>query len=137
VRSKNTETATSTLVDNIEKLRCSNTPGLIIFLDIKGAFDNIPYKALEDNLLNPANHVEPEIARWILHLLKTRCTTTTNPYTQEQVTICHTRGVTQGAVLSPLIRDFFFDGLIRILANQVSEVIAYADDLCLISSNPA
>ncbi len=37
VRSKNMETARSTLVDNIEMLRSLNTSGLIIFLDIKGA----------------------------------------------------------------------------------------------------
>jgi hypothetical protein len=69
------------LVDNIEMLRSLNTPGLIIFLDIKGAFDNVPYAALEETLQNPARHVEPEIARWIMHLLRTRRTTANNPHT--------------------------------------------------------
>jgi hypothetical protein len=40
IKGRNTETATTILVDEIQTMKQNNSLGLIIFLDIKGAFDN-------------------------------------------------------------------------------------------------
>jgi hypothetical protein len=75
------------------------------------------------------------ITNWILHLLTTRKTTATNQFTSETVTIGHTGGVPQGGVLSPILWNYFFNELIRIVSNLAHTVVAYADDLCILMAS--
>jgi retron-type reverse transcriptase len=133
-KNKSTHTALSALVSCIEELKRDILPGIAVFLDIKGAFDNVPHKSLFNILRDPAQGYDPQIATWLVQLLTTWVTSVDNPYTGETTTVRHTRGVPQGAVVSPVLWNAFYDKLIAQLHASTRCTVAYADDLCFVVS---
>jgi len=128
-----TDLAITRVVQPLELAKASRSFIAALFMDIKGAFDNVPYEPLLDELRK--KHVDREVVDWYKTLLLTRRTTATNEKSGASVTIGHTRGVPQGGILSPLMWNLFFDPLLHALKTEDSEVVAYADDLCLLHAD--
>jgi Reverse transcriptase (RNA-dependent DNA polymerase) len=79
------------------------------FLDIKGAFDNTSFLAM--NGVCGGHGVNPTSTRWIAALFGQR--TVTAIIRGESITIKVRKGCPQGGVLSPLLWNIVFDELIR------------------------
>ena len=69
-KGSSTEAAVLNLVDKIEEAMKNEEHALGIFLDIQGAFDNIPHFAIEKALNKTA--AKGMIAKWIMYMVKTR-----------------------------------------------------------------
>ena len=96
-KDKGTDNALSNTVDSIEQGLLNHQFVIVVFLDIKGAFDNIKptaiLKAMEDC------NIPRNIRNWYFNLLTNRnCECTIGNHTVEAVL---KTGMTQGSVLSP------------------------------------
>ncbi len=132
LKGKSTTTAISKLLTSLEQLKEQNTPATALFLDIREAFDNVPYDSLFAILENPQRNIDSCITKWLKHLYQTRISTTYGTFSNESITIGHTKGVPQGSVLSPQMWNYFYDDLIYTVSNLAHTVVAYADDLCVL-----
>lgn len=101
-----------------------------IFLDIKGAFDNVNIDLLYDILIKMNI---PESFCCIIYnlfsnkklIIKADCSTFEfNSYT----------GLSQGTILAPLLFDIYINFIFKDLNSNIS-ALAYADDICLYTSN--
>jgi len=113
-----TDLAITRVIQPLEMAKQSQSFVSSLFMDIKGAFDNVPYAQLRLELTN--KQVDADIVAWYDSLLLTRHTTATNEKSGHTVTISHTRGVPQGGILSPLMWNLFFDPLLTTLKTAQS-----------------
>lgn len=102
-------------------------------MDIKGAFDNVPYQELIAILHEKGT--TPEVVTWYDRLLTSRITFAAGDKTGHKHIVQHTRGVPQGGILSPLMWNIFFDPLLVKLQSATNRVIGYADDLCILEAH--
>ena len=126
-RGSSTEAAILKLVNKIESALKNGNFALGIFLDIEGAFDNIPFTAIKEALEHSIG--KGNISNWIMQLVSTRKLQFTLGATAFIFQVL--AGCPQGGVLSPFLWNLVIDGLLRLMdCNRALQ--AFADDLALI-----
>jgi hypothetical protein len=107
-----TEHAISKIVTELEKAKRAKRPTIALFLDIKGAFDNVSFSSLKKAL--ELKKTDPRILNWFMTLLQNRTTYAQNDSKpKERSYIKHTRGVPQGGIHSPLMWNIAFDSFLQ------------------------
>ena len=122
-----TEAAILKLVSKIESALKIGNFSLGIFLDIAGAFDNIPFTAIKRAL--EKSKAKGNVSNWILHLITTRKLKLN--LKGIAIIIWILAGCPQGGVLSPFLWNIVLDSLL-ILLDTINELLAFADDLAII-----
>jgi hypothetical protein len=121
-----TKNALSHLVDTAKKAILHRNVLLAVFLDIKGAFDNLTTESIED-VMN-SHGEEEELTGWFCNHLNGR-------YCQVKGNKQYFRlrkGTGQGGVLSPTIWNFVMDSFLTTFTDHEADAIAYANDGALI-----
>ena len=122
-----TDTAVVNLIEKIENAINNGNHALGIFLDIEGAFDNLPYDTIEEALNK--TEAKGQIANWIICMIKSRSICLKMAGAEIIRTIA--KGAPQGGVLSPFLWNLVLDGLLTMFA-KTQDLQAFADDLCLL-----
>ncbi len=128
-----TEVALSKTVNFIERNVYSDRTSLGLFLDIEGAFDNLNTQAAIQAMIR--HHLPDSIISWYSTYLRTRTSCAAfGSCTQERAL---TRGTPQGGVLSPILWNIAFDGLLDLYNGRDGvHITGFADDACLLTSTP-
>ena len=131
LKGRSTEDALSQIVDTIEHGIGQGKYVCGVFLDIKGAFDNIKYASILGEFR--ARGVEDDITNWYQHFLENRYVMAKNGCACASVQ--PEKGTPQGGVLSCKCGwDLPFDNLIKIFDNSPVDGSAFVDDQsCLIT----
>ena len=122
-----TDTAVVNLIEKIENALKNGNHALGIFLDIEGAFDNLPFDSIEKALNK--TEAKGQIANWIVYMIKNRSICLKMAGAEIIRTIA--KGAPQGGVLSPFLWNLVLDELLSMFA-KTHDLQAFADDLCLI-----
>ncbi len=96
------------MVDGIESSILCNQYALGIFLDIKGAFDNLNVESGIRGMEQKG--LPPHIIKWYTHYLRYRSVQTEIKGITAIRTL--TRGTPKGGILSPLVWNLAFDELL-------------------------
>jgi hypothetical protein len=127
-RGKGTDTALSEAVDKIESGLLKQQYALAIFLDIKGAFNSITFKAAIGAMSKrgfPKN-----ITGWYNHFLHNQVSTLELDncrFTRKLET-----GTPQGGVVSPIVWNVCIDPILKKLnTNKPVKVIGFVDDVVI------
>ena len=128
-KGSSTESAILKLVSIIESALKVGNFALGIFLDIQGAFDNIPFKAIKQAL--EKTKAKGNVSNWILHYISTRKLNLSLKGISLIIWIL--AGAPQGGVLSPVLWNIVLNSLI-ILLDTIRHLLAFADDLAIILS---
>jgi len=128
-----TELAITRLTHYVEEARRLRSTVVGLFMDIKGAFDNVPMADLLEVMARKG--IPDAVCTWYGNLLKTRTTFAHSDVSGAKLFIQHSRGVPQGGILSPTMWNIFFDPLLEALWNDDNMVIGYADDLCVLQTH--
>ena len=100
-----------------------------IFLDIQGAFDNLPHSTIKEALeKTPA---KGNVSNWIINMISSRCIAL--ELAGEQVVRSISKGCLQGGVLSPFLWNLVVNDLLHSFKGY-ENLLAYADDLLLLQS---
>ena len=126
---RSTETALYQLTELIQASLDSKETALCAFLDIAGAFDNIPHKVVKRSL--ETRGVNSTIIRWFWEMLSTR--TAEAEIGTKTVVVKTTQGTPQGGVTSPLLWSLVVDELLEELTLAGIHCIGYADDIVIIA----
>jgi len=110
-KGKSTVSALHLVVSSIEKSLNTKEYTLIAFLDIEGAFSNVPPTAITESLTKLG--VEPPMMR-LIHKLLISIIVTATLGTSTQTRLVN-RGTPQGGVLSPLLWNIGVNKLLRIV----------------------
>ncbi|KAL7296758.1 hypothetical protein TKK_0010168 [Trichogramma kaykai] len=119
------------LVSDIQKNFYTKDTVSALFLDIKGAFDNVVPDILIDDL------IELNLPKKIISFIK-------NVIYERKVTFCTLteivekkvdKGLPQGSVLSPILYSIYARNVDRNLNNSVS-MLQFADDIVIYNSKP-
>ena len=124
-----TEAAILKLVSLVETSLKVGNYSLGIFLDIQGAFDNIPFIAIKEAL--EKTKAKGNVSNWILHFISTRKLKLNLKGVALIIWIL--AGTPQGGVLSPFLWNIVLNSLI-ILLDTLRNLLAFADDLAIIIS---
>ena len=122
---RSTETAISELVNLLEKAKCNKMKAMVVSIDIEGAFDNVPFKVIEESLRE--HGASEHIIAWIDFLSKNRNVRAS----QGRVTI-HFRpnkGTTQGGLNGPDIWIICLWNIIFLEAARSTSSSTFADDV--------
>ena len=127
-RIKNTETAILRIIDEIEKGLLRKEYTLVVYLDLKGAFNNLN----TDEALKAmaTRQIDEDITNWYGSFIKKRVITASLLGVKQTRKV--DRGTPQGGVLSPLIWNIVMDELLELLDDGIVIPIAFADDLTII-----
>jgi len=129
-KGRNCETALSTMVEYIESSFIKNQFTLGVFLDIQGAFDNVRPQSIIAGLRKKG--VDDHLIGWYENYLNSRISTAS--YRGVEVHRWVKRGTPQGGVLSPLMWNLAFDGLLELFDEGPVKACGYADDASLVIS---
>ena len=99
-----------------------------VFLDIQGAFDNLPIQSIK-RALNKTS-AKGMIADWIIDMISNRTIELESGNTKINRKI--KKGCPQGGVLSPFLWNLVLDDLLQKFKNS-DNIQAFADDLSLLS----
>ena len=127
-KGSSTESALSGMVDTIESSILRGEFAIGVFLDIQGAFDNLPISAAVKGM--ELHNFPPLITGWYAHYLGGRIATTEVKGQTARRGL--TRGTPQGGVLSPLIWNTAFDSLLDLFTEGPVEIMGFADDAALV-----
>lgn len=129
------------LAEAIQRSKASNG-GVFSILDISKAFDTVPHSAIEAALRR--KRIPSRICKYICSMYSD-CSTAIRSNGPQAVNIQIRRGVKQGDPLSPLLFNLCIDKLIgdietstnglAISADKSISILAFADDLVLLSSD--
>ena len=131
---RNTETALTNLVSQIEGSLDKKEYALGVFLDIQGAFDNVGMAAIRDGM--EAKNLPSNLVEWYCHYIGNRCMTVDHNGTKVKRYLV--RGTPQGGVLSPVMWNLAFDLLLEKFRTGRVKIHGFADDAALIrtGNNP-
>jgi retron-type reverse transcriptase len=121
-----TENALSRIVDTAEKDILCKQVAIAVFLDIKGAFDNLSSKAIEDGL--KGHKVENDLTEWFCSYLNSRYCRVKG--SKQYVKLV--KGTGQGGVLSPTVWNYVMDSFLTTFSNHKVDTYSYADNGALI-----
>ena len=125
---KSTESALHQLVTKIERTIVEGQYALGIFLDIEGAFDNVPFKTITEAL---SEFQLPQIiVRWINAMLRSR--TVTVMVQGVSVSKRVKKGCPQGGIMSPLLWNLVINSLILLINSTPADSEGFADDVNLL-----
>ena len=122
-----TDAAIAKLINKIKK--CNNQGGHVfgVFLDIQGAFDNLPHDKIKESLNK--TQAEPFAIRWITNMIQSRTIFLKTGFTTIAWKV--SKGCPQGGVISPFLWNLVLDDLLTSL-NIHKNLFAYADDLVIV-----
>ena len=123
-----TESALSNMVEYVEKAFVQKGYALGVYLDIKGAFDNIPTTSIIRGM--QAKNFPPIFISWYKHLLTNRTIEVAHQGVTQHKHL--NLGTPQGGVLSPLAWNLAFEGLLELFENGPVKICGFADDAGLI-----
>ena len=128
-KNMSTDNALSESVNMIEKSFLRGGMAIVIYLDIRGAFDNISTKAIIRSL--KLKEVENTVLNWYENYLDNRtCEATLG---NSKVTAQLTRGAPQGGCASPTLGwNCPYDDFLRSYDNTAVEPYGFADDSKLV-----
>src|SRR5210317_983183 len=126
------DSALSSMVDDVERAILRDEYALGAFLDIAGAFDNLDPVAAVRGMHQ--KHIQPEIIRCYQFYLFNRSITTEVKGIKIQRGL--TKGTPQGGVLSPVVWNLAFDGLLDLYKEGPVGVKGFADDAALLVIGP-
>ncbi len=126
-----TDTALSVVVDKAEQGLLNKEYTLAVFLDIKGAFDNVKQTFVIESMKEKG--IENQICLWYNSYLSNRISSITHE--GKEVTFLHSRGVPQGGQMSPLTFALCLDKDLAELNSGGARTIAFADDICTLSTS--
>ena len=123
-----TESALSNMVEYIESAFIGPGFALAVFLDIQGAFDNVPIESILEGMRQQG--LPEDFIQWYKALL-------TNQRIKAEllgssVDRSLTRGTPQGGVLSPLAWNLAFESFLKLFEHGPVKVCGFADDAGLI-----
>ena len=122
-----TDTAISSLIDEIESSILRGEVVLSVFLDLESAFDSIQFSSVIDAMQKRG--ISQKIIEWYKQYINNRYAKTSILGETKIRQPC--QGVQQGAILSPLAFNLVFDELLSLHKGPV-KVKGYADDGVLI-----
>lgn len=127
-RNFSTDSALHKLTSRIEHSLAAGNQALGLFLDIEGAFDNISFESIRNNLAQSS--ISPMVTNWICYMVSNR----TISLSLNGVTITRrvSRGCPQGGVLSPLLWNITMNGLLSDPYLDKDFLQAFADDLAIL-----
>lgn len=103
-----------------------------VFLDISGAFDNLKWSALQEDLV--ALWASEYIRALISEYLRGRTATMTISGMSKTVRV--TKGCPQGSILGPVLWNVTMEALLRVEYPQYVAIQAYADDIAISVAGP-
>jgi len=100
---------------------------LTVFLDISGAFDNLKWSALQEDLaaLGASAHTRAHITEYL------RGRTATMIIGGVSKTVRVTKGCPQGSILGPVLWNVTIEALLRVESQEYVNIQAYADDIAV------
>ena len=126
-----TDAILSKVVNKIQASLKHGNSTMGIFLDIQGAFDNLPHSAIKEALdKTPA---KGKISNWIINMISSRCIAL--ELAGDKVIRSIPKGCPQGGVLSPFLWNLVVNDLLHSFKGY-KNLLAYADDLLLLQSGP-
>ena len=133
VKARSCDSAITAVVSRIEHSLMRDYFSAVAFLDFSGAYDGLQNSSMESALA--AMGTDPHIISWykdfFYHRRSVMC------IKGVEVEIFHTQGAPQGGIGSPFLWAAVLNELIKIIKNMPGVIIvAYADDLCLITTCP-
>ena len=124
-----TDAALLKVINKIQSHLKANEHVIGVFIDIQGAFDNLPHEAIKRALeKTPA---KGKISDWIMNMVTNRNINLS--MAGETINRKIAKGCPQGGVLSPFLWNLVMDNL---LSNnkQFKNIFAYADDILIIQA---
>lgn len=127
-----TDNALSTVVNTVEKAIMNNQYALGLFMDIKGAFNNLTY----DTIMNAlhSKEVDADIITWYKHFLTTRIVTSTLGIST--VDCKCTKGCPQGGCISSVLWNICFEGFLHAPDDKAALMHGFVDDGSVIIVGP-
>ncbi len=127
-----TDTALSVVVDKIEEGLLNKQATLAVFLDIKGAFDNVKQDHVMESMRRKG--IEEPICSWYQKYLKSRISSISVGGCRREFRTGF--GVPQGGLISPIAFSLCIDEYLDDLNNGGVRTIAFADDLVVLCTSP-
>jgi retron-type reverse transcriptase len=110
------------MVNRIERAFTGKKTAVVVFLDNKGAFDNLSSEVIAHGMQK--HGVNDDITDWMLGYLNYRfCKVKGSKQSFKLI-----RGTGQGGILSPMIWNFVMDSFLEVFTAHATEATAYADD---------
>ena len=124
-KGKSCDHALSTMTNIIEKGMNQNMFVLTVFMDIRGAFDNINFESIITAMRE--REVHPDIIAFYRHFLYNRSVSST--LGESTVEVCPAKGTPQGGVLSCRVAwNLTFEGFLKNTENSPVTSIGFVDD---------
>ena len=127
-----TESALSSLINDIEQSVYNSGTALIASLDCQGAFDSLLYSDIAKALRK--RNTPDHIINWYDSFLHARRANVS--FNDKSSCFKLKLGCAQGGILSPIIWNITFESFIKIFKNSHVKLHIYADDACLCISGP-
>jgi retron-type reverse transcriptase len=121
-----TENALSHMTDSIERAMDDKKVALVVYLDIKGAFDNLATNVIVHGMNK--HDVDDNITKRLKEYLDSRYCRVKGSDQYYKIEC----GNGQGGILSPMLWNFVMDTFLEIYIAHAAEAIAYADEGALI-----
>ena len=126
------ESALSDFTDEVERAIFNDQFAIGVFLDISGAFDNLLPEAA---VMGMRSHGIPEfMINWYHNYLTNRFIKTSVNGIEDSRRLV--KGTPQGGVLSPVIWNLAFDGLLNLYNSGPVHARGFADDAALLITGP-
>ena len=98
----------------------------LVFIDLKNAYDKVIHKRLFNKL------IEQGISEDIIGSIKLLYSKAKLKISNDNLCINVNNGVLQGSLISPMLFNLYINDLIKELNQNSYEILAYADDLCIL-----